>query len=139
MKTAKIFPVRAIILTALMFLFARFGFGQQKYAILVSAEPTPTVDDLDYHSEFWYDLFLMYRMLTECGFTHDRIYVLFADGNDFASGHSDFQTGTFFPGMAQITDYPNHKTDVENIFAWLVNGNAAEGIPQIQDNDFFFY
>jgi len=50
-------------------LFTVLGFGQQKYAILVSAEPEPTVDDVDYHSEFWYDLFLMYQMLTEDGFT----------------------------------------------------------------------
>jgi hypothetical protein len=124
---------------AVICLFAGLGFGQQKYAILVSAEPAPTVDDLDYHSEFWYDLFLMYRMLTEDGFTHNRIYVLFADGNDFASGHTNFQTGTVFPGVAQITDYPNRKADVANIFTWLANGNAAEGIPQIQDNDFLFY
>jgi len=120
-------------------LFPAAGFGQQKYAILVSAEPEPTADDVDYHSEFWYDLFMMYRMLTEDGFTHDRIYVLFGDGNDFASSHANFQTGTVFPGLAQITDYPNHKADVANIFTWLANGDAAEGIPQIQDNDFLFY
>lgn len=130
-----------IISLLILFLgtFIPATFAQEKYAILISAEPEPIVDDLDYHSEFWYDLFLMYQMLIEKGFTHDHIYVLFGEGNDFASGHAEFQTGTVFPGVAQLTDYPNHQSDVDNIFTWVANGNPAEGIPQIQAGDFLFY
>jgi hypothetical protein len=112
--------------------------AQQKYALLISAGQT-TIDDDNYHSEYWYDLFLMYRMLIEDGFTHNSIFVLYGNGSDFASAHANYQPATFFPGVGQITDYPNSKTNVDNIFNWLAAGNPAEGIPQIQDGDFLFY
>lgn len=91
-----------------------------------------------YHSEYWYDLFLMYRMLIENGFTHDNIYVLYGEGADFNSAHPEYNTAAQFPGVAQITDYPNHEHDVQNIFSWLAAGNATEGIPALTDNDFLF-
>lgn len=111
--------------------------AQQKYAVLVSADEA-SIDDQVINSEFWYDLFLMYRMLIEHGFTHDNIFVLFGDGNDFLSAHAEYQTMPVL-GVASITDYSNEKANVENIFTWLGAGNAAEGIPQVQDDDFLFY
>lgn len=112
--------------------------AQQKYAVLISAGQT-THDDDNYHSEFWYDLFLMYRTLTEAGFTHNNIFVLYGNGNDFNSAHADYQVATFYPALGQITDFANSKTDVANIFNGLANGDAALGIPQLQANDFLFY
>lgn len=108
-----------------------------KYAVLISSGKT-TTDDVMYHSEYWYDLFLMYRMLIENGFTHDNIYVLYGEGADFNSAHPEYNTAAQFPGVAQITDYPNHEQNVQNIFSWLAAGNAAEGIPALTDNDFLF-
>jgi hypothetical protein len=113
-------------------------FAQQKYAVLISAGQS-TLDNQYLNSEYWYDLFLMYRMLIEDGFTHDNIYVLYGDGNDFNSVHVTYQTAAVFPGVLQITDYPNSKTNVANIFAWLGSGNVGQGIPQIQPGDFLFY
>ena len=113
--------------------------AQQKYALLISAGLT-TIDDNNYHSEYWYDLFLMYRMLIEDGFTHNNIFVLYGNGNDFASAHANYQPGTFFPGVDQITDYPNSKTDVDNIFNWLISSalfNLAYRINNIHSRNNF--
>lgn len=128
--------VKGILLLALL-TFISTAFAQQKYAVLVSADEA-NVDDQVINSEFWYDLFLMYRTLIEKGFTHDRIYVLFGDGNDFVSNHAQYQTLPVL-GVNSITDYSNEKSNVQNIFTWLANGNATEGIPQIQPGDFLFY
>lgn len=112
--------------------------AQQKYAILISGGNT-TQDDQAYHSEYWYDLFLMYRMLIESGFAHNNIFVLYGNGNDFNSNQAGYQTATVFPGTGQITDFPVSKANVQNIFTWLANGNAAQNVPQIQPGDFLFY
>lgn len=127
-----------IILVFILVVFVSTVTAQQKYALLISTGQT-TVDDNDYHSEYWYDLFLMYRMLIEDGFTHDNIYVLYGNGTDFNSAHANYQRATFFPALPQVTDYAVNKTNVANIFTWIANGNAAEGIPQIQDGDFLYY
>ena len=52
-----------------------------KYAVLISAGDT-IADDAMYHSEYWYDLILMYRTLIENGFSHNNIFVLYGVGND---------------------------------------------------------
>lgn len=51
----------------------------RKFAVLISTGRT-LADDTWYHSEYWYDLVLTYRMLIENGFTHEQIYVLYGDG-----------------------------------------------------------
>lgn len=139
MKTLKyvLVPIYILIFS---FVVIPKATAQQKYAILISAGNT-TIDDQAYHSEYWYDLFLMYRMLIESGFTHNNIFVLYGNGNgnDFNSSHANYQTATVFPGIGQITDFPVSKANVQNIFTWLANGNAAQGIPQIQPGDFLFY
>jgi hypothetical protein len=130
--------VWVVIAFTMFFCSVSPALAQQKYALLISAGRT-TNDDVSYHSEFWYDLFLMYRMLAEAGFTHNNIFVLYGNGNDFNSTHANYQVATFFPGLGQITDFANSKADVDSIFNWLANGNAAMGVPQLQDGDFLFY
>lgn len=127
----------AILLTATTGMFTTAA-AQQKYALLISTGQVNS-DDTAFHSEYWYDLFLMYRMLIEHGFTHNNIFVLYGNGNDFASTHADYQVATSFPGVGQITDFAVSRADVNNIFNWLATGNAAQGVPQIQDDDFLFY
>ena len=112
--------------------------AQQKYAVLISTGQT-TVDDQMVHSEYWYDLLLMYRALIERGFTHNNIFVLYGNGTDFTSAHPEYQRATYYPSLAQITDFATSKTNINNIFAWLAAGNAAQGVPQIQPGDFLFF
>lgn len=111
--------------------------AQQKYALLISTGNT-THDDDNYHSEYWYDMFWMYRMLIDHGYTHNNIFVLYGNGADFNSAHPYYNAGTVYPGQP-VTDYAVSAANVDNIFNWLANGNAVEGIPQLQSNDFLFY
>jgi hypothetical protein len=112
--------------------------SQQKYALLISSGQT-THDDAFYHSEYWYDLFLLYRTLIDLGFTHSNIFVLYGNGADFNSAHGFYNTTSVFPGLPQITDFAVTGTNVDNIFTWLANGNPATGVPQIQPGDYLFY
>lgn len=108
-----------------------------KYAVLISTGNTQ-IDDVMLHSEYWYDLILMYRTLIENGFSHDNIFVLYGAGNDFNSNHSDYNAATLYPNLNQITNYPVSEQNVEDIFSWLAAGNPVEGIPAITNNDFLF-
>lgn len=135
------FKRTAIVALALVLaagVFAPQAAAQQKYAVLISAGQT-TLDDQMINSEYWYDLLTVYRMLVARGFTHDHIFVLYGNGTDFASAHPAYQTATYFPAVANITDFAASKTNVQNIFAWLAAGDAAHSVPQIQPGDFLFY
>jgi hypothetical protein len=112
--------------------------AQQKYAVLISTGQT-TADDAMINSEYWYDLLLMYRTLIDRGFTHNNIFVLYGNGTDFASAHPAYQRATYYPALAQITDFATSAANINNIFAWLAAGNAAQGVPQIQPGDFLFF
>jgi len=107
--------------------------GPGKFAVLISTGRT-TADDTMYHSEYWYDLVLTYKMLIDKGFTHDHIYVLYGNGTDFASSHASYQN----PYSNPITDYAVSRTDIQNIFNWLASGNASQGIPALTNNDLLF-
>ena len=120
---------------SLLIVILTFVGCPSKYAVLISANQVSN-DDIAYHSTWWYDLVLMYRTLLENGFEEENIFVLYADGNDFPSSHSCYNATTQFGHS--ITDYPNSKTDIENIFFWLSSGNAAEGILPVDNDDFLF-
>lgn len=123
----------AILSGSMMPLGTEASPGPGKFAVLISTGTT-TLDDQLFHSEYWYDLVLMYNMLVEKGFTHDHIYVLYGLGTDFASTHADYQN----PYPSPITDYAVSRANIQNIFNWLATGNAAEGIPALTNNDFLF-
>ena len=138
MNIVKRFLWITVILMLPLVALTSTAYAQQKYAVLISSGQT-NLDDQFLHSEYWYDLFLMYRMLVEDGFTHNNIFVFYGNGNDFNSAYANYRTATVFPGIGQITDFPNSKADVANIFTWLANGNAVQGVPQIQSGAFLFY
>jgi len=82
----------------------------KNYAVLISAGRT-TDDDVPYHSEYWYDLFLMYEALYENGFPHENIYVLYGNGSDFLSNHTRYQVPDEWE-ISQITDRPCSESDI---------------------------
>jgi hypothetical protein len=84
-----------------------------KYAVLISTNQV-SMDDASIHSEWWYDLVLQYRMLRESGFKDKRIYVLYGDGNDFATAHAEFDSTALFGHS--ITDMPVNKANVQSVF-----------------------
>jgi hypothetical protein len=86
------------------------------YAVLISTNNV-VLDDQSIHSEWWYDLFLQYKMLRDLGYTDQNIYVLYGNGNDFNTTHKKYNTNVQY-GHA-ITDYPCNKTQIQNIFKTL--------------------
>lgn len=88
----------------------------QKYAVLISTNRVMW-DDAAYHSEWWYDLFLQYKMLRENGFKDQNIYVLYGEGTDFNTKYNDYNATKVYGHT--ITDSPNHKSDIQNIFSTL--------------------
>lgn len=88
----------------------------QKYAVLISTNRV-TWDDNAYHSEWWYDLFIQYKMLRENGFKDQNIYVLYGEGTDFNTKYHNYNAIKVYGHT--ITDSPNHKSDIQNIFSTL--------------------
>lgn len=87
--------------------------SSHKYAVLLSTNQVVT-DDVSIHSEWWYDLVQQYRTLKESGFRDDRIYVLYGDGNDFATVHPQYDSTGLFGHS--ITDSPMSKAEIEKVF-----------------------
>ncbi len=105
---------RRTLLVLLLSLFWLFSIGcAQKYAVLISTNQV-TADDVAYHSEWWYDLFLHYKMLKENGFNDDKIYVLYGNGADFNTIHGDYNSITQF-GYS-ITDMAVNKSNIQSVF-----------------------
>lgn len=101
----------------LMSLFIVFSFGcAKKYAVLISTNEVVS-DDVAYHSEWWYDLFLHYKMLKENGFKDDKIYVLYGDGTDFNTAYVNYNATTQFGHV--ITDMAVNKANIQSIFNTL--------------------
>lgn len=100
----------------------------KNYAVLISAGKTKG-DDKPYNSEYWYDLFLIYEILYENGFTHSNIHVLYGDGNDFQSSHSRYQIPSGW-GISQITDLNNSESNVQDVFSDLA--------PNMTNQDFLW-
>jgi hypothetical protein len=83
------------------------------YAVLISTNEVKK-DDIAYHSEWWYDLFLQYKMLRELGYKDDKIYVLYGEGTDFGTVHSGYNAANVYGHT--ITDSPNHKSNIQSVF-----------------------
>lgn len=84
-----------------------------KYAVLLSSNKVQ-MDDVSIHSEWWYDLVLQYKALRESGFKDDRIYVVYGDGQDFATAHPELNAQAQFGHP--ITDLPMNKANVQAVF-----------------------
>ena len=77
--------------------------AQQKFAVIITGDSpgdgyqgqfeNPNSD----YIEFWNDTYLMWELLvTRFGFDHEKVFVLFANGNDYS-----------FPGIASRYTYVN--------------------------------
>ncbi len=111
------------IIFGIMSLFVVLSTGcAQKYAVLISTNHV-TTDDVAYHSVWWYDLFMHYKMLRENGFDDDKIYVLYGDGTDFNTEHANYHATTQFGHT--ITDMAVNKTNIQSVFNTL-SGEVVE-------------
>ena len=109
--------LRRTLIIILLSFFLMFSLGcAQKYAVLVSTGKAIT-DNSMYHSEYWYDLFLHYKMLRENGFKDDKIYVLYGDGTDFSTMYSTYDATAQFGHT--ITDMAVNKNNIQSTFNTL--------------------
>lgn len=97
------------------------------YAILISTNEVSS-DNVAYHSEWWYDLFLQYKMLRELGYEDEDIYVLYGNGTDFSTSYTDYNAATVYGHT--ITDLSCNKADIQNIFTTLST--------KVDENDYLY-
>jgi len=105
---------------------------QHRYAVLISTNNV-TVDDSPYHSVWWYDTFLMYKMLREQGYNDSRIFVLYGNGADFNTTHACYNATTQYNQV--ITDFACTKANIQAVFNGLAVGDTALKIPQLTGKD----
>jgi hypothetical protein len=86
----------------------------ENYAILISVGKA-TQDDEFNNSEYWYDLFLAYEdLIIKEGYSHDKVYVFYGDGNDFTGTNYDRYKKSYHGWTEPITDYDYSYTTVYN-------------------------
>jgi hypothetical protein len=119
---------RSIGLLSLIALCCLSAVGcAHKYAVLISTNNV-TNDDMSIHSEWWYDLILQYKMLHERGYKEGNIYVLYGNGTDFNTSHSDYNSTTLFGHS--ITNMAVSKANVQAVFATLS--------PKVKSKDYLY-
>ena len=132
------------IFIILLFCLPFMAVAQDKYAVLIIGDTIvrgiPEQDrwnrssDRDHRplTEFWHDTFLMWEMLQSKGFDRDNIFVLFGDGNDYASDNPLYQS----PVGVNVTNDSATIRKVTNLFEDLRNG--SNGRPRLTEDDFLF-
>ncbi|MBC8204511.1 MAG: hypothetical protein H8E87_03240 [FCB group bacterium] len=149
--------MRKITLVAVFLLLAASLAFSEYYAVVITGcTPDPSsvsnphyggdIDPpLDSYDCFWNDTFLMWEALFQAGWNDENIFVLFGEGVDWVDPLYDneryiaeelYYIDPWF--IDHITDYSAYLADVENIFTWLAEGNPAQGITQMTEDDFLF-
>lgn len=101
----------------------------QKYAVLICGD---LAESCYYCDCFWNDTLWMYKTLRSAGYSKENIYVLYGNGNDFASANPRYQ----YPET--ITDFPATTAWVNTVFNGFKNGDAANGIRKVTSIDSLF-
>ncbi len=143
-------------------MFACNAIAQEKYAVLICGTEvhiTPSGEDSlvnipdtasYYHwTEFWAEIYNTWEMLVlpidsgGMGFDNDRVYVLYADGEDFRPNWiaDKYNAQIMHPNITpypsgKITDYSATLENVEMVFNGLANGQ--DGFTQLTQDDFLF-
>jgi len=98
-----------------------------KYAVLISSSHSP------FMPEFFFDVVNMRQTLLDHGFASNNIFVLYGNGNDYAS--PDYPAAKYRPNPA-ITNLSATVANVQQIFTDLSSG--ANGRPQVTNQDLLF-
>ena len=134
---------KTLIILALI-IIAISSNGQEKFAVLIIGDYANRGNDIpignrwngtlgppnEVYDEFWNDTFLMWEMLQSKGFDPDKIFVLFADGNDCHPTNPRYRTS------CNVSNYAATVQNVQTLFSNLLNG--TEDIPAITEDDFLF-
>lgn len=110
----------------------------QKFAVIITGDSPGdgyqgqfAIPNSDY-DEFWNDTYLMWEMLvTKFGFNNDKVFVLYATGDDYASQNPRYTvSNSGIPGLTKITDFSASKSHVEEVLGGLAT--------QLTNDDFLF-
>ncbi len=135
----KIFRFSVFLFCLLLF---QIAFGQKKVAILICGADTDNLQSngafwnnntsYAYEEEFYYDTFLMWKMLKRNGFSEENIYVHFHEGIDYYHTDQDIAEEYRPTGSTQgsVTDFPCYVNSIINTFVGLAN--------EINEDDFLF-
>lgn len=89
------------------------------YAILVSAGKA-TTDGIDFNSDYWYDLYLVYEyLLLWENYDSTNVIVFYGDGTDFNTSVNRYKKSLH--NWGQITDYDNSYNTMSSVIASLDN------------------
>lgn len=100
----------------------------QKYALLICGGRAQ-----DFWGEcFWNDTVWIYKSLIAAGYAPQNIYVLYGDGADYNSANPNYRYA------GKVTDYPATFAWVTKVIDGMKNGDAANGIAKMKDNDTLF-
>jgi len=140
--------VIAVVIIMVTLIGIRSATSKDYVALLICGVPADSLD-LPYqilwnngegkekgYDEFWNDTFLMWELLYDHGYTDENIHVLYADGKDFSTIPRYTANPITFPDG--IVDTSAYYADVVDIFTDLAQGDSAQGIEAMTDDDFFF-
>lgn len=103
----------------------------RKYAVLICGDVAESGAAFNC---FWNDTYWMYQALQAKGFSKANIYVLYGNGNDWACPNPRYKP----PAGEKVTDFPATMSWVTKVLDGLKNGDAANGIAKMDDNDTLF-
>lgn len=106
--------------------YSEFSYNEH-YAVIIEGD----VPSGSSYSEFWSDPVRMFRILLEYGYSEDNIHVLYGDGND----EDDFACEYY---REQMVDFPANQQNARDLFTWMRDGNPAQGIAKVTDQDFIY-
>jgi hypothetical protein len=128
-------------------MYTTFAQNPQKYAVIITGDAPGDgyqgqfANPNSNYNEFWNDTYLMWEMLvTKFGFSNDKVFVLYAGGDDYASQNPRYTVSNANTIMGwyltKITDYSATIDNVEKKLGGFVN--ASNGMPQMTQDDFLF-
>lgn len=100
----------------------------RKYAVLICGD----IAENFWGECFWNDTVWMYKTLLNAGYHKNNIYVLYGYGADYNSANPRYKHPD------KVTDFPATIGWVNKVFDGLKNGDAANGILKMKDNDTLF-
>ncbi len=140
MKTKRFLLVLLFICAGM---YGTLAQNPQKYAVIITGDSPGDgyqgqfANPNSNYNEFWNDTYLMWEMLvTKFGFDHNKVFVLYAEGSDYASQNPRYTVAHSGLLIDHITDFPATVLKVNTVLSGLADG--SNGIPQVTADDFLF-
>ena len=124
-------------------IYGTYAQTPQKYAVIITGDAPGDGyqgqfgNSSSNYNEFWNDTYLMWEMLvTKFGFSNDKVFVLYAGGEDFSSQNPRYTVAHSLLPLDHITDFSASLTNVQDVLGGLADG--SNDMPKITEEDFLF-